>query len=876
MQKKNYKSIFDQVPIGFFRVSPEGKFIIVNKAIIELLGYNSEKELMNKNFLNHVYYSTRGRKNKPAFPLKPGTKKLWKKDGVLIELHLEFTKFNDSKGKVKYYEGFAFGVSKEKKVNQSDVKRMEKNEVKSHSEKTLTDEKSILERLYQSPYTGIFTFNSDGKFISVNEAFRKILGYSKEELKKFAFTDLIYEEDKISSIIMLNRLKNGEINNYKIEKWFRRKDKKFIWTSIATIAVKDENNNFIKGIATVHDFTKSKNAENELSIKEEYYRTLIENSGDLLTILNHDWTIRYQSPSVQKITGYKLGELSGQNIFDYVHPDDSVEAVKILKAVPENYDDIKTIELRFLHKNGSWCFLEGAVNNMLWNPLIKGYVIDFRDISDRIVADEKLKESEERFRELAENIRDAFTIFNIDDNKILYASPAYSEIWGSNIQDLYKDPVSWLRKIYPADFNFVRKAFRELSKTQTFNIEYRIFKKPGVIRWIRQRAFPIKDKKEKIFRYASIAEDVTEQKLAEEQIRKFSHAIQQNPALIMITDPSGTIEYVNPKFTKVTGYTIEEIKGKNPRVLKSGFTSNAVYNILWKTIKSGGTWQGEIQNKKKNGEPYWESQIISPIVDEQGNVTHFVAVKEDITLRKFHEAQMLEAKERAESSDKLKSEFIAQMSHEIRTPLNNILTYTSLLRDELERYLPPDLETAFDVIKSSANRLVRTIDMILNLSRVQSGNYELSYEEVDLKELLNNLTLEFYNSAKNKELKIDFYNSARLSVIKTDAHLIGQILTNLIDNAIKYTNYGKITIKLYNRDNLICVDVTDTGIGISKNFMTDLFNPFTQEDLGVTRHYEGIGLGLALVKKYAELLYAEIKVKSEKGTGTTFTVEMAI
>ncbi|RJP72048.1 MAG: sensor histidine kinase, partial [Ignavibacteriales bacterium] len=233
------------------------------------------------------------------------------------------------------------------------------------------------------------------------------------------------------------------------------------------------------------------------------------------------------------------------------------------------------------------------------------------------------------------------------------------------------------------------------------------------------------------------------------------------------------------------------------------------------------------------------------------------------------------AKEKAEKSDRLKSEFLAQMSHEIRTPINTILSFNSLLREELEDKVSEDLRTSFRTIENGGRRLIRTIDLILNMSQLQTGSYDLNIREFDiLNDILENIYLEFKNFADNKNLKLDLICKTNLTRIDGDYFTIVQIFSNLIDNAIKYTNEGSVEIIIYlNSASELCIDVKDTGIGISEEFMPRLFTPFTQEESGYTRTYEGNGLGLALVKKYAEMNNIEIIVNSKKDRGSTFTVK---
>lgn len=371
-----------------------------------------------------------------------------------------------------------------------------------------------------------------------------------------------------------------------------------------------------------------------------------------------------------------------------------------------------------------------------------------------------------------------------------------------------------------------------------------------------------------------VLRDITLRRQSGEELRKLSRAVNQSSSLIVITNNEGIIEYVNPKFTSVTGYALEDVVGKKPGILSSGNKSAEEYRTLWNTIKSGREWHGEFQNKKKNGEIYWELASISPVVNEEGKITHFVGVKEDITQRKLSEEEMRKAKEEAERSEKLKTEFLAQVSHEIRTPVNTILSFVSLLRDELGNTIPEELRSSFKIIDNGARRLIRTIDLILDMSQIQSGNLKIFPAEIDLeKDILDNVIFDFHSIAKTKNLQFSLENSIRNPIITGDSYTITQIFVNLIENAIKFTQKGKVEVIIF-RDihNRICVDVQDTGIGISDEYLPFLFTPFSQEETGYTRKFDGNGLGLALVANYAELNNATIRVKSRKNCGSVFTV----
>ncbi len=229
--------------------------------------------------------------------------------------------------------------------------------------------------------------------------------------------------------------------------------------------------------------------------------------------------------------------------------------------------------------------------------------------------------------------------------------------------------------------------------------------------------------------------------------------------------------------------------------------------------------------------------------------------------------------DKAERANKLKSEFLAQISHEIRTPVNTIMNWTSLIQLEFEGRLPDDLKDSFISIENAATRLLRTIDLVLNMSDLETGTYEVFPTELFLKEdVIKPIYKEFTKNNKNKNLEFKLLGNGKDFAVTADKYSLNQIMANLIDNAFKYTKDGTIEIDVIKEDDKIAVKIKDTGIGISEEYLPNLFDKFSQEEQGYTRKYEGTGLGLSLVKKYCEINNCEIKVDSVKGQGTTFKI----
>jgi len=244
----------------------------------------------------------------------------------------------------------------------------------------------------------------------------------------------------------------------------------------------------------------------------------------------------------------------------------------------------------------------------------------------------------------------------------------------------------------------------------------------------------------------------------------------------------------------------------------------------------------------------------------------------DITERKRQELELITAKERAEQSDRLKDAFIANISHEIRTPLNVILGYSSLIMAEMSDRIKAEELTFFESIERGGQRLMRTVEHILNISSIQAGTFELHPEPIDVNDRVETLIMDLRSIAAEKGLTLTTLNEYPGALIIADRYCLDQALTNLIDNAIKFTNRGGVKVRTYRQDRRVCIEVSDTGIGISAEYLPRVFNVFSQEIIGYTRPFEGLGLGLALTKRYIEFNQGSITVKSRKGVGTTFTL----
>jgi len=379
------------------------------------------------------------------------------------------------------------------------------------------------------------------------------------------------------------------------------------------------------------------------------------------------------------------------------------------------------------------------------------------------------------------------------------------------------------------------------------------------------------DEKGKLDSIIGVGRDIHDQKLAEEAIKKLSRAVEASPVCVVITDKKGNIEYANPKFVEVTGYSLEETIGQNPRILNSGRQPAEMYKKLWQSITSGNEWHGEFCNRKKNGDIYWESAAIAPITNKSGNITHYVAVKEDITERRNYENNLREARKSAEAATKAKSQFLANMSHEIRTPLNSLLGFIEIVLEDSS--LPKKHYKHLKIAQSSGVGLLNLINDILDISKLEQGKLTIENSLFNLNLFMEEIcrTMELKIQEKDLKLLVDIDPALSESLIG-DPFRLKQVIVNLVSNAIKFTEKGRITIRIVplKDKELLQFSVEDTGIGIPADRLNQIFESFTQVDNSTTRQFGGTGLGTTISKELVELMGGRIWAESTFGKGSTF------
>ncbi|MBI2417111.1 MAG: PAS domain S-box protein [Ignavibacteriales bacterium] len=361
----------------------------------------------------------------------------------------------------------------------------------------------------------------------------------------------------------------------------------------------------------------------------------------------------------------------------------------------------------------------------------------------------------------------------------------------------------------------------------------------------------------------------------EKENRKLSQSVIQNPLAIIITNQNFVVEYVNPKVTEISGLTNELLKQTSVSVFNSQLLSVELKDSVLQSIQYGVPWMAEVKNLSKNGEDIWEQVTISAINDGEGKISNYLIIKKDISERKKMIDEIISMKERAEKLERLKSEFLNQMSHEIRTPINIINGAASILEDELIVEQNSELKKFFNSMKAGTERITRTIESILLTSELRSGTYETRIKETDIKEHIIPFVTQTGNRL-SRQSEIGFVIEVPEGKLYAafDEYSVQQIFSHLLDNAFKYTNKGSVSVSVSQSGEYIEMLVADTGIGMSEQYLENIFNPFTQEDQSLNRPYEGNGLGLTLIKEFCKLNNIDITCQSVKNRGTAFILRM--
>lgn len=666
----------------------------------------------------------------------------------------------------------------------------------------------------------------------------------------------------------------------------------------------------IKGRKLVEEeLWTAKELAEEASQKLAIFKKLADSSGQGISMATLDANISYMNPALLEMLHIdsSIGQPEGMFLRYYTpefHLKMTEEVMPVvmekgswtgeLELVATTGDRIPTIENYFLvlGSKGEPLFIADIITNIAEQKNIEKSLDEAKTTAEH--ATSIMRESEQLFKRTFDQAPIGAAIVGLDF-RFKRVNAIFCNILGYREEELLQLTPKDIT--HPDDIKEGESKVRALlaGDIDKYLADKRYIHKDGYTVWGRLSLRMVSDMEGKPQYLLPMVEDITARKQATDAVRKLSQAVEQSPVSVIITNPHGIIEYVNPKFCEVTGYSSKEAIGQKPMILSSGEHTTEFYKNLWDTIKSGVTWHGEMANKRKNSEIYWENVAISPIRDSDGEITNFVAFKEDITAKKEIElaletrveelatarSSMLnmmedleEARKNAEEATVAKSEFLANMSHEIRTPMNTISGMSHLA---MRTDLTPKQHDYLSKIQLSANSLLEIINDILDFSKIEAGMLEIESVNFQLEDVMQNVSNMVTLKAQEKDLELLLSTPANIPMsLKGDPLRLGQVLVNLANNAVKFTEQGEIIISVeFEKEEdgraTLRFYVRDTGIGMTEEQMSKLFRAFSQADTSTTRRYGGTGLGLAISKQLVGKMGGEITVDSLDGEGSTFS-----
>ena len=624
--------------------------------------------------------------------------------------------------------------------------------------------------------------------------------------------------------------------------------------------------------------SKLRAEENEIKFRNILDNTKVQMwafDGTKYIYMNKEWF---------RFMGQKPVENPSINIFESaLHPDDVDNVMKNWKEKFELRKEHSTT-YRLRRHDGVYRTLYGYATPIFDEKQNFKYFQGFSiDITEQKSAESSLLESEKKYKNIIENLTDIY--YRTDINGIIVmASPSCLKAFGyTYLHEVIGQPISLL---YKAE-NGRNKFIKQLKTTgKIHNYSSVLLRKDGSKIHVETNANMLFDSQGNYAGVEGIVRDISERKEAEislkESEKHYRLLFENSPLAIYTANPNGTILDTNKTLLTLLGSpSIEETKKIN--ILKFQPLQKVGYSEKFIDVcKTGKTITFESVYKTRWGKLVYFSSSIFPFINEKGEITKIYTVMEDVSDRKKWEIKLLKAKEKAEESNRLKTEFINNMSHEIRTPMNGILGFSQLLEDIDENENKETQKEYITIIKNSSNQLMRIIDDIIEISKLGTKQVKAINSNVCINDLLNEQFLIFNIKAKenNIPLYLKNYVANSQSILFTDKSKLNKIVSNLLENALKFTSKGFIefgckTIEI-EKNKWLEIYVKDTGVGIKEKNLKIIFDRFSQEEKDLSQKVGGLGLGLSIAKENVELLGGIITVESVKGRGTTFFVRIPI
>jgi PAS domain S-box-containing protein len=729
--------------------------------------------------------------------------------------------------------------------------------------------RSIVEAL---PIPALISRRSDGRLLYANRHVAATFGVDPDEITTLSTPDF-YQDPADRKAVLEAVLQDGHLYDHELPA--TRADGSPFWAMISIHPMTFEGEEAL--LTSFHDITARKEAEEALRRQEEYFRALIENSLEGITVVNADGSISYEGPTSQRVLGYKAEDLLGAGGLELVHPDDVAAVSDAFNRVLGTPGETTRVEMRARHADGSWRHIEASGYNLLGHPAVHGVVANFHDITERKEAEEALKESEASLRSLLESIPD-YVLTVGDDHRILtsnrdVADVKATEAVGNEVYDY----------VEPAHHDTVRQALECVFQTGIPE-RYEVIgigpEGPNTA-WYESRVSPVMVD-DRIAAATLISRDITERKKTEEALRRqeeyFRSLIENAQDGVVVIGGDGSIRYETPSARSVSGIPPTERIGKHLfDLVHPDDVQDAAQDFARFVGQEGAVVSREIRVVHADGswryvEALGQNLLSHPAVE--GIVINF----RDITERKEAESKLQELYEQEkelrlqlEEAMNRKVQFTRTLTHELQTPLTSVLVSTDLLLSEAKE------EPLLSLVKNinwAASNLNTRVNELLDMAKMDTGMLQLRLETVDVLEVLQEAAVTMAPVAASRGLSLLPEVPPSLPSIEADRDRLRQIIMNMLDNAAKFTSRGgKISLRAMRKDSDIIVEVQDTGRGMTRKEQERIFEPYHRVDKDGSAP-GGLGLGLALCKTLVELHGGQMWVASRRGKGSTFAFSL--
>ena len=769
-----------------------------------------------------------------------------------------------------------------------------------------------------------------GRIVQMNPVAEKLTGWNFYEAEGKDLSEVFRIMNPVTGLLVENPVEKVLANGMVVglanhTKLTSRSGEEYQIADTAS-SIKDDAGNVSGVVLVFRNVTEEYRIKEALKESEETFRSIIEASPMGLHIYRMDENDKLifigTNPAANKLLNTDCSKFIGKKIdelFPQLMETGIIERYQRAARTGEPWSG----ELAFPGENGKTKIYEIYVFQMI--PMKTAIL--FNDITERKEMEEALRQSETRFRDMAEMLPEVILETDKELN-IIYANQKAQELYRTN-EDDHMGGINLTEFLMEGDLERAKQNhLKRLNGEHLGVLEYTAKRKDGSLFPILFNFNPIYSNGE-ITGFRGLIVDISDRKKSESRIQrrldfeeilfKYSYKLINSHEDDWDIIIHGALKDIG-QFSQVKRACLFKFSPEENIVINThewcsidiesriedskNIPINKIPNII-STLKNSGELY--IRNVEELSEK-WDSEkqifkirgvknvmIIS--VAAEGTLLGFLCLdhsqksevldREYVRLlgtlgsiigavihRKNQHKELLVSKERAEHSDKLKSEFLAQVSHEIRTPVNSILSFAGLLNDLLADDASADVQESLLSMNNSGRRIIRTIDLIINMSQVQTGTYDLNPRSLNIcEDIIQRLVKEYEQLAADKNILFAIVENTEALNVFADEYTVSQIIHNLLDNAIKFTPEGKVEV-LLNRDenNNLTVSIADTGIGIGSEYLPHIFEAFSQEEQGYTRRFDGNGLGLALVKNYCDLNGIEIKVESEKGKGSKFTI----